>query len=81
MNNTAFTTWLHTFLDEKNIDLEERFEVENNNFSYGVIVEHMEITSKEEQAKIKDVMVQIDFRNGDVKHFMRHLAKALVINL
>ena len=30
-----------------------------------------------EQAKLKNVLVKIDFANGDVRHFMRHLAGAL----
>lgn len=30
-----------------------------------------------EQAQIKATLVKIDFRNGDVMHFIRHLAKAL----
>ncbi len=30
-----------------------------------------------ERAKIKQTIVMIDFRNGDVLHFFRHLAQAV----
>ena len=77
-----FNTWIDTFVEEKEINLEERFEVEGevygtNDFSYGVIVEHMKVAPASEQAQIKNVIVQIDFKNGDVKHFFRHLGQAL----
>jgi len=76
-----FQTWLNTFIEEKGINLDAQFEVEGasgtNFFTYGVIVEHMMIAPKTEQAQIKNVIVQIDFRNGDVLDFFRHLGKAL----
>lgn len=77
-----FNKWLDTFIEEKGIDLEQTFDVEGpqwgtNTIPYGVIVEHMKVASPAEQSKIKDVIVQIDFRNGDVLHFFRHLGKAI----
>lgn len=82
----AFTKWLDTLLDEKGIDLEETFEITAkggtpNTFSYAVIVDAMKGTSPREQAAIKDTLVKIDFVNGDVRHFMRHLAGALAFDL
>ena len=35
--------------------------------------------SDREQRKIKDILVEIDFANGDPMHFFGYLAKALVI--
>jgi hypothetical protein len=32
-----------------------------------------------EQAAIKNTIVRIDFANGDVMHYFKHLAGALVI--
>lgn len=77
-----FNKWLDTFIEEKEIDLEESFEVEGpewgtNIMSYGVIIEHIKIAPTHEQKAIKDMIVKIDFQNGDVKHFFRHLAKAI----
>ncbi len=77
-----FTNWIDTFIAEKGIDLEQRFEIEGpsgtNSFPYGVIVEAIKSTSGAEQAAIKKTIVKIDFCNGDVCHYFRHLAQALV---
>lgn len=78
-----FSKWLETFIQEKGIDLEDCFEVETDNqshfMSYGVIVEHIMISSDHEKEQIKDMIVKIDFKNGDVKHYLRHLGKCLAI--
>lgn len=79
----GFNKWLDTFLEEKGIDLEQGFELEGswgtNFFTYGVVVEAIKNTGKEEQKAIKNMIVKIDFMNGDVRHYFRHLAQALVI--
>lgn len=79
----AFRTWLNTFISEKELDLEHVFEVEGpewgmNSIPLGVIVEHMMIAPKSEQDAIKNMIIRIDFRNGDVLDYFKHLAKALV---
>ena len=79
---TLFTRWLDRFLSEKGIDPERVFEVDGaqygtNFIPVGVVVQHIKITSPAEQAKIKNVLVAIDFKNGDVYHFLNHLAKSL----
>jgi len=75
--------WLYTLLEEKNIDLETEITVEGasgtNFMSVGVVVENILIAPKHEQDKIKDVLVKIDFQNGDILHFIKHLAKALAV--
>jgi len=76
-----FNTWLDTLIEEKGIDLENTFEVKGasgtNIIPYAVIVEHIKITSKGEQEDIKKILVSIDFRNGDICHFFRHLGQAI----
>lgn len=78
---TTFNTWLKTLNSEKGIDLEQRFEVEGpsgtNSFNYGVVIEHILITTAAEKAAIKNVLVKIDFANGDIRDFYRHLAQAI----
>jgi hypothetical protein len=80
---SAFCQWLDTFLSEKGIDLEAQFEVEGasgvNLMPYSVVVDGIKATTAAEQAQIKTVLVRIDFQNGDVCHFLRHIAKALAI--
>lgn len=80
----TFNNWIDTFLEEKGIDLEETFEFETvetgyNLMPYAVVVEFIKFTSRSEQEKIKNMLVQIDFKNGDVKHFLRYLGKGLAI--
>ena len=77
----AFDTWLDTFVDEKGIDREETFDVEGpsgtNTMPYEVILEHMKIAPAQEQAKLKDKLVYLDFKNADIKHFLRYLGQAI----
>lgn len=73
-----FINWLDTFLEEKDIELQERFEINvdgvSNNFAYLNVIEQIKITSDEEQEKIREMIVKIDSQNGDVKDYFRHLA-------
>ena len=79
----TFSNWLNTLIAEKGIDLEQGFEVEGasgtNHMSYGIVVAAIKGAPKHEQAGIKTTIVKIDFHNGDVRHFLRHLAQAIAI--
>ena len=44
----------------------------------GVVIENIELASAVEQNKIADVIRRIDFANGDVNDFLKHLAGALI---
>ena len=86
-NNTTrtskFTKWFRTFVEEKGLDREQILEVEGasgtNCIPVGCVCEAVEMAPDHEQAQIKNVIVKIDFANGDVLHFFRHLAKAIAI--
>ena len=76
------TTYLNNLISEKaNISMTTPIEVEGasgtNFMNVGVIVEHILIAPKTEQEAIKNVLVKIDFNNGDILDFFKHLAKAL----
>jgi len=78
------TTYLNNLISEKaNISMSTPIEVEGasgtNFMNVGVIVEHILIAPKTEQEAIKNVLVKIDFNNGDILDFFKHLAKALAI--
>jgi len=78
----AFDTWLDTLIEEKGIDTESiEFDVMGksglNIIPLGVVIEHIKIASKEEQKQIKTILVQIDFANGDICHFFKHLSGAI----
>lgn len=81
---SAFNKWLDTFIEEKGIDLEQVIEIKTENnthyFEVGNIIANIKATTPEEQAGIKDMIVKIDFHNGDVVDYFRHLAQALAEN-
>ena len=78
-----FAQWLDTFVEEKGIDTEQILEVEGvsgtNWIPVGVLVDAMKFTTADEQAAIKKVIVRIDFANGNVLPYFKHLAKAIAI--
>jgi hypothetical protein len=73
---------LKKFFEEKGLD-SRTYEVSRKDtthfveseFLIDVIVNH---TPPVEQEKILDTIVKIDFQNGDVHHFLKHLATAYV---
>lgn len=74
-------TYLNNLIEEKGLDTEEIIEVEGasgtNFIPLGVVVEHILIAPDHEQKQIRNILVKIDFQNGDVMHFFNHLAKAI----
>jgi hypothetical protein len=79
----SFNRWLDTFLDEKGIDGEEILEAEGpsgtNWIPIACLVELMKAASESERQSLKAVLVRIDFVNGDVRHYLTHLAKAVAL--
>tara|TARA_R110000782_G_scaffold30776_4_gene76375 strand:- start:1995 stop:2237 length:243 start_codon:yes stop_codon:yes gene_type:complete len=79
----TFATWIDTFVAEKNINDSQIFEVDGmsglNMIPVAVLVEALKATSANEQAAIKKMIVKIDFLNGDVLDYFKHLAKAIAI--
>lgn len=74
--------YLNNLISEKsNISMDTLIEVEGNSgtnvMTVGVVVEHILIAPKSEQDAIKNMLVKIDFHNGDVLHFFKHLAGAI----
>lgn len=78
MKKNEFDEWLDKYIEEKGINLDEPFSLEVDGighlFDYASIIEQMKHTSKSEQEKIKNKIVEIEFYNADVKDFLRHLA-------
>ncbi|MEC0259352.1 hypothetical protein [Paenibacillus lautus] len=76
--------YLELFFEEK--ELEPRiFTVEHNETVHMIesallqdlIINH---TSASEQGQIRAILVKIDFYNGDVNHFLEHLAQGYVMS-
>jgi hypothetical protein len=79
-----FSTWLNTFIDEKQIDREQVLEVEGtvygtNYIPVQCVLDSILTTAKEEQRAIKDMMVKIDYVNGDIVRYLKHLAQAITL--
>ncbi|HUS49652.1 MAG TPA: hypothetical protein VMZ91_05775 [Candidatus Paceibacterota bacterium] len=43
----------------------------------GVVLEFIKKVPKDQQTKIKDTIVKIDFANGNVYHYFEYLAKGI----
>jgi hypothetical protein len=78
---TAFATWFNTFNSEKGIDPETNIEVEGpsgtNFMTLRNVFDAVLQTSSSEQYRIKGMIVKIDFSNGNVVDYYKHLAKAI----
>lgn len=75
------TTYFKRFFDEKNIAPDETFEFDLAStwhlMSYGVVIDAVKQTTGQEAATIAATLRKIDFANGDVKHYLRHLGRGL----
>ena len=75
MKQTAFSKWFLTFLKEKCVDMSEF--VNNGDLQVGDVCSMILRTTPQEQKGIKNVIVMIDFKNGNVVDYFKHLAQAL----
>lgn len=79
----TFNQWLDTFINEKGIDLEQLLEVNGpsglNLIPVGALVDAIKDAPATERAAIKDMIVRIDFANGDVLPYFQHLAQAIAL--
>ena len=73
--------WIDRFLREKGVDLDRAITVNGasgaNVMPLAVVVEHIKIAPKQEQALIKNMLVKLDFRNAPIEPFLEHLAQAI----
>ena len=73
-----FSKWLETFVAEKDFDLSEYVEAgDGTMLQVGDVLSAFNSAPVNEQAFIKEIMVQIDFKNGDFMDFFQYAAKAL----
>lgn len=74
-------TYITRFFAEKNLD-ERTYSVTAPNgtahlIPTGCVIEAIHTAPVKEQDQIASVLRQLDFRNGDIHHFLNHLAGAL----
>ena len=74
-------TYLTNLITEKGIDLDTEIKIKNNfGFTYKILIEYIITDNKANQKKIRNMLLRIDFNNGDVFHFLNHLATGLATN-
>lgn len=78
----SFQQWINQYVSEKELDQEHRFEVQGpvwglNSIPLGAVIEHAKITGKDEQQKIKSILVYLDFKAADPMDFFGHLAAGI----
>ena len=76
--------YLNNLISEKsNISMSTPIEADGpsgvNYMNIGVVVDHILVASQSEQNDIKNILVKIDFHNGDILDFFKHLAKAIAV--
>jgi hypothetical protein len=80
---TTFAPWFKRFNEEKGIDGETAIQVEGpsgiNHMTIQNVFNAILNTSAGEQAAIKEMLIRIDFNNGDVVDYYKHLAKAIAL--
>ena len=75
--------YLKRFFEEKEIP-NVQYEIEDKNgfvhlFDNEVVIDRILNTSTQEQNQIANVIRKIDFQNGDINHFLKYMANALVL--
>ncbi len=81
MNTQNMKKYLKNLIDEKGIDANLAFQVKGetgiNLIPIGVVIEHILLAPIKEKRAIKDWLVKIDFVNGNVLDYFKHLAQAI----
>jgi hypothetical protein len=77
-------TFFNRYFNEKDLD-NQVYEITTPNGTMNLIETDMVIakikrTQGEEAKKIEAIIRQIDCLNGDIHHFLRHLAQAMAID-
>ena len=77
-------TFFETFFSEKDLT-DEVYTVTSANgtpniIPSSVVIEAVKRTRGEEAKKIETILRKIDFLNGNVHHFLQHLAQAMALD-
>lgn len=70
-------TYLENLITEKGVSLETDMNIEGHILSYDVLIEFI-VNHKEFHNQIRKTLIMIDFKNGDVFHYLRHLANGMI---
>ena len=78
-----FKTYLTTLIEEKGQDTHNEINLEGHiGLTWEMLIDFVSAPEmKDYQSDIKTTLVKIDFLNGDIFHYLHHLAKGMVAAL
>lgn len=81
MARKSFIKWLDIFIEEKK-PINKIFNIEHKGITHYIqseqVIDLIKIAPDNEQKAIKNILVKIDFCNGDINHFFEHLATGYI---
>lgn len=77
-------TYINTLLEEKGISTETIIEIETvewgtNFIPLQVVIDYILASGEDNRRTVRSTLVKIDFNNGDVMHFFKHVARHIAI--
>jgi hypothetical protein len=70
--------YLTTLIEEKGGDLDHEITIDGHyGLTYRVLIDFIEQAAPETRQKIRKTLVMIDFKNGDVFHYLDYLAHGM----
>lgn len=78
MGNKKMKTYLKNLITEKGTDLDTEIQIDGHfGLTYEMLIDFI-ASLPEHHATIRNTLVLIDFKNGDVFHYLNHLANGMV---
>lgn len=78
----ANTTWFDRFFEEKEIGISTYSVKDSEGVTHFVdsefVIELIKAAPQHEKKQIKDILVKIDFENGNVHHFLKFLGEQFI---
>ena len=80
-NTTTMKNYLINLIEEKGKSMDSSIQLDGNfGLTYEMLVDFI-CNAKDYHTQIRTTLVKIDFQNGDVFHYLDHLAKGMVKSL
>lgn len=77
-SKSSFRIWLEIMIDEKGVDIDSEIKIDGHfGLTYKSLIEFLEGVP-EEHKKIKNSLIYIDTKNGNIFHYINRLAECMV---
>lgn len=71
--------YLEALITEKGRELDDAITIPGHyGLTWEVLIDYIENNATDHHAEIKKMLVMIDFKNGDVFHYLTHLATGMI---